>query len=176
MKFYKIESKGIFRLPIEASPNSPSHSGTSDEGRMFYEESGGKVYLGNSSSWILLTTRYDVLSQNTKVLFHKAPIPNNWTISTTDDCMVILTRNTDIVGDDTEGDWVISAMNENGGHSHTLSTAQYYGLYARGGSSIEGYSGTYRHSHYASTGGNHSHSFSGTWRPYTNTAILAIYD
>ena len=120
MRFDKMDVSGKFWLQeidtISGYPHLPS-----DEGRLVYAKAEERAYKATSSEWKLLTTDIDVLQVGTKVLFGFAPLPTNWTITTSPVARLVnLTNTTSQIGttNDGEGQWAITGLQNSGSHTH----------------------------------------------------------
>ncbi len=163
-RFFEIETKGKHWLHRVDDVDTHSHGGDPDEGRVIYSKSDKRIYLGNTLTWNLVTTPYDVIGQNIKVLMGKFPLPTGWNLDTTYNDISILLSNDESDVDTTGGSWTITGINLGGGHAHGGTTG--YG----NSQLLIGYSEPYavtqklNHRHSISTETGHFHFFDGAWR------------
>lgn len=164
MRFDKIEVIGKLWLHIVADKDTERHRSGTDEGRFIYAQAQEKVYFGNASDWVLLTTAHDVLAANSKLLMGSFPLPTGWNIKTdNDDFAIMVTPSGGEVGD-TEGSWIITGLDQQGSHDdHTLGGPTETVLL--GSSRLWTQVGLFDHTHTLIVDGVHSHTFDGTWRP-----------
>ena len=172
-KYFEIDAQSKFRTHKVADQATHTHNLISDIARLIYSEVDERLYIGHINRWIAVSTPYDVLDQNTKMLFGAFPLPTGWNIDVTlNDKVVLLDTNAGQIGD-TGGSWTISGINSNGSHNHNLAydraTIQAEIDY---GQSIVS-SGW--HGHYTTTESSHTHAHTPGWRPYNIKYCVGEY-
>jgi len=140
-----------------------------DEGGLLYSRSNDEIYIGTSTEWLSLSTKYSVLTAGSKLLFGSYPIPTGWNITSYNDVIVHLTDTSGSVGS-LAGAWKITGFGSGGSHDHGGNTSTPDNIYASWGDNNPDYvlniptCSTF-HGHTISSVGNHSHTFDGAWRP-----------
>lgn len=174
-KYYGIDSQEEIKVHAVLNKNTYTHNGKVDVGRLIYSQTDQRLCIGTLNSWVSISTPYDILDQNTKVLFGSYPLPDGWNLDiTSDDKAVLITNDTLNIGG-SGGSWTISSMVETGGHNHTMKTTthilylyEYYGKHHR-------FPSPYSHTHTVSNDGSHIHSMAASWRPYHIKYCVAEY-
>jgi len=165
MDFFEINSQGKLWIQRVADIDLIGHT-ASDERRLVYSESDEKVYIGTSTEWRSLAIEYSVLQAGAKMLFGSLPLPVGWNIQTHNDMIVIITNDSDLIGNDEEGSWVITGIGNSQPHTHTgltgLSTA-IIDINKYDAHSVE--RPNWAHQHTIVSDGIHTHSFGSSWRP-----------
>lgn len=170
-KFYEIDAQNKFKMQSVPDKDTYAHT-QADVSRLIYSEADERLCIGTLNSWIIVATPYDILDQNTKVLFGSYPLPTGWNLDATfNDRAVLLTNSASTIGDET-GEWTITGMSETGDHKHTMSSASSYSEHRSTGSA---YLASYYHTHKTYTDGDHVHSMSSSWRPYHKKYCIAEY-
>lgn len=171
-KYFEIDAKSKFRTPKVASQATHTHSGIVDKTRMIYSEADERLYIGGLSAWIGISTPYDVLDQGTKMLFGSYPLPTGWSLDTTwNDRVILLETNAAQIGN-TGGSWTITGILGAGSHTHsfidhaTVSVDNDYG---------PKWLPSVYHGHKLSSDNSHTHSQSGSWRPYNIRYCVGEY-
>lgn len=163
-RFYEIELKGKHWLHRVDDADAYSHGGNQDEGRIIYSRSDKRMYLGDTLAWNLVTTPYDIMAQNIKVLMGKFPLPTGWNIDTTYNDISILLSDTEGDVDSTGGGWTISGINRSAPHAHSGRTGYSNSQALIGKSEIYITTQRLNHSHGVSSDPGHFHFFDGNWR------------
>lgn len=169
-KFYEIDAQSKFITHKVSDRATHIHNGN-DKARLIYSEADERLCIGGLADWKVVATPYDVIDQNTKVLFGSFPLPTGWNLDTAwNDNAVLLTNETGEVGN-TGGSWTITGMYYGGEHNHSV---------GRGTTKIAidygwGNQAYYKHSHTIYTDGSHVHSHDGSWRPYSVRYCVAEY-
>ena len=171
-KYYEIDSQQEIKVHEVPNKNTYTHNGKVDVGRLIYSQADQRLCIGTLSSWIPVSTPYDILDQNTKVLFGSYPLPVGWNLDITDDDKVGLITNTASEIGTSGGDWTISGMVESGEHDHITGAGSLYILHR--GRGYYGMSLT-NHTHTISNDGGHIHSMGHSWRPYHIKYCVAEY-
>ncbi len=57
MKFHGIEMRGKFWIHRVSNISSHPHGGATDEGRMVYDTTNDKFYIGSESGWVQIITQ-----------------------------------------------------------------------------------------------------------------------
>ena len=169
-RFFEIDLRGKQWLHRVEDSDTHNHAGDDDEGRVIYSEDDKKVYLGNTITWNLVTTPYDVMAQNTKILMGTFPLPTGWNLDTTyNDISVIVTSTIGDIGT-SGGSWTINDMNASDSHDH--STGNPTANLSIGASDIYTICATRVHRHNITDDDNHFHFFDGAWRwPHTHYCV-----
>jgi len=177
MKFYGIESMGKFFVHRISNILTHNHRGVIDEGRLVYNYSNERLYIGSESKWLKITTPTDIFETGTKILFALFPLPDNWTIDLThNDRLLMLTTNTANINS-TGGSWTIIGLQQSGNHNHGGKTGgPTSNIIFAGRSDISGTGGTTGHRHTISYAGYHQHTFDGTWRPKNLRMCVGVYN
>jgi hypothetical protein len=168
MDFHNINCQGknwIHRV-ADKDTGINRHHGVVDEARLIYDQGTDKLYYGNHTDWAVITRKFDVIGQNTKMLFGYWPLPDGWTLSTTNNNMTIaITTDSNDIGT-TEGSWTITGIQSAGGHNHGGVTGAADAIIASGSSDNRTpRSSWYDHTHTIQVDGDHIHGFDSSWKP-----------
>ena len=171
-KFFEIDAQSEFRVHKVADQATETHNLISDIARLIYSEVDERLYMGYINRWVSVSTPYDVLDQNTKMLFGSFPLPTGWNLDATfNDRVVLLDTNASQIGD-TGGSWTITGINANGSHNHNFTGTSSIKVEVDYGQSIV--SSSY-HSHFTTTESNHTHAHTPGWRPYNIRYCVGEY-
>jgi hypothetical protein len=170
-RFHEIDAKSKLWVHRVADKDNETHIGVGDRGRVIYSEADLRLYAGSNSTWVLVSTPYDILPQNTKLLMGSWPLPTGWNLDITYDDIMILVSQTEGDVDNTDGNWTISSINTADEHDHT--TGYPTVSMVIGGSDIYATAPSNTHTHNISDDGDHFHFFNGNWRPsHTKYAVV----
>ncbi|MHA2030690.1 MAG: hypothetical protein ACW99Q_14995 [Candidatus Kariarchaeaceae archaeon] len=162
-RFYEIEMRGKQWMHRVPDIDLYNHAGASEEGRVVYSESDGKLYVGSTVEWVLVTSSTDIFPSATKVLMGKFPLPTGWNIDVTiDDAYAVRMTITEANTGNTSGSWTISGISSEGQHKHSM-TISSNNVYL-GKSDVSGFAAQSNHRHSMSNAGDHTHFHDGTWR------------
>lgn len=169
MDFHRINTQGRIWIQRVDDVSLIGHT-ADDEGRMLYSKSDDKVYIATSTEWLILATKYSVLTAGSTLLFGSYPLPTGWNITSYNDAIVSITNSSGSVGS-FSGGWTITGFGAAGTHDHggyatydnDWMRVTQGGLYRDDLSDYEAPS--YIHKHSIVSDGNHTHTFNGTWRP-----------
>lgn len=171
-KYYEIDAQNKIKVQEVANKDTYTHNGIADVSRLIYSQADQRLCIGTLTSWNIVATPYDILDQNTKVLFGSYPLPVGWNLDTVyDDRAGLITNNASKIGN-TSGNWTISGMAEDGEHAHTMGISSFYILHRS-----TGYYGMspYSHTHIVSDDGKHDHTMGSSWRPAHRKYCIAEY-
>jgi len=172
-KYFEIDAKSKFRIHKVKDHATHIHNGIVDKTRLIYSEEDERLYIGEVSDWIAISTPYDIFDQNTKMLFGSYPLPTGWNIDTTyNDKVVLLETDAGQIGD-TGGSWTITGIFGGGSHNHNInkSIATIKNWVDGGGRFVA----AWYHGHFTSDEATHTHSHSPAWRPYNIRYCVGEY-
>ena len=178
MRVDKIKIKG--KVWVEKTSEAGSivrHHGSVDEGRILYSSADEKLWFATDTLFMELSGRYAVVNSGTRMLLGSSPLPDNWNLnpnSVINEKIILLTNDSDNVGDYNSGSWTITGMQTADAHDHdgVLASSSKYSV---GKSDISGYIPLYNHIHTITSDGVHQHTFNGTWRPAHYKMVEAEY-
>ena len=84
MDFHRINTQGRIWIQRVDDVSLIGHT-ADDEGRMVYSRSDDKIYIATSTAWVVLSTKYSVLTAGTTLLFGAYPLPTGWNITAYND-------------------------------------------------------------------------------------------
>lgn len=178
MRFHSIEIKGKIWIQVRAVAGSAArHRGVDDEGRIFYSTVDEKIWFATSTEWKELSGKHSVISSGSRMLFGTSPLPENWNLNATtiiNGKIIMVTNDSDEVGNYSSGTWTITGMDTADSHDHggTLASTSYYRI---GKSDLKSVVPKYTHIHTLYADGVHQHTFNGTWRPAHVKLVEAEY-
>ena len=172
-KYYEIDAQGKFRIPKVADKDTEDITLISDTSRLIYSEADERLCIGTSSTWEILATPYDIFDQLTKVLIGSFPLPTGWNLETTHNDKVALITDDVTEVEDTGGSWVISGMDTDGAHVHSMGNPSTIAQVDY--SSEHNQFPNLYHVHSVSSDGGHVHVMDGLWRPYHIYYCIAEY-
>lgn len=160
--------------PQRSSDISEVSWSAEDEGRILYDSDNDKLYYGTSSKWQKVSDIDDLFSIQTTLLFASV-LPTGWNISSDNDKVIMLTGSGSLVGQ-TGGSWIITGASTDGKHKHFTPS----GLGKPGTSQWRVRIGDWlvankNHKHTFNNTGNHTHTFDGSWRPYSVKLAIGVY-
>ena len=168
MDFHIINTQGRIWIQRVDDVSLIGHI-ASDEGRMVYSKSDDNVYIASSSEWVVLSTKYSVLTVGSTLLFGSYPLPTGWNITNYNDVIVSITDNSGSVGS-LAGSWQITGFGTGGSHDHGGNTTPPDNTYVAWPDNNPDYTLDSPivwslHSHTLDSDGVHEHSFGTAWRP-----------
>lgn len=147
--------------------------------RLVFAKETDSLWFGGATRWKQLTHAKDLINDGQKMLFMSYPLPDNWTMDTSDlnDRIVYIDNNNTTTGNQ-GGSWIITGMNsQDVDHSHYAPNSVGLPTVSAlvGSSEIYGRVSNLSHRHYMSNAEQHSHEFDGAWRPEYTLAAVGVY-
>jgi len=173
MKFHEVDIKGYFKLPVETSIASVSHTGADEEGRIFYSSAENTIYYGTDSEFKKIPGKYDIYELRDEVLMGYYPLPTGWTLRNYESRGIRVVNLGSAAGS-TGGSWTITGASTAGSHTHTTGSAIETDPIGKD----DNYSTTSPdfHTHTMEYDGLHTHTFDGNWRPAWVKFVAVRYD
>ena len=168
MDFHRINTQGRIWIQRVDDVSLIGHI-AADEDRLVYSKSDDNIYIATSSEWIVLSTKYSVLTAGSTLLFGSYPLPTGWNITNYNDVIVSITDSSGSVGS-LAGAWQITGFGTGGSHDHGGSTTAPDNVYVTWPDNNPDYTldasvVNHLHGHTLIADGVHTHSFDGAWRP-----------
>ena len=175
-KYQSVEAQSKFICQRVNNIANLAHDQNDDKGRLVYDRTTERLFKGEGTAWVQISTPYDILEQGTQVLFGSYPLPDGWNIvedSNVNDRIILLTDTETSIGA-SGGSWTINSINTGGNHRHSSSVPSWINRNI-GKSEFYGNASSETHRHNTNYDGTHQHGFDGAWRPPAIKYCIAEY-